>query len=87
MEGPVDVEFLLILNFGEALLTGVPGGNVFDICITEVGGKSVHNGILANSVTEVVQCFAQVILLLSTEIGVNRQGAHSGRTVTGMTDG
>lgn len=75
---------LLVFDFSNTLLARIPGRNVFDIFIAEVGGKPVHDGILTTSITEVVQRFTQVVLMLPAQVGVYRLYAHSRWAMTGL---
>ena len=75
---------LLVCDFSKTLLTRVPGSNVFNIRVAEVGGKPVHDGILTAPVTIVVQRFTQVVLMLAAQVGVDRLDAFARFTVTGV---
>lgn len=76
---------LLVVYFSEALLARIPGRNVFDVRVGEGCGKSIHDGILAASVTKTFQRSDQVVLLLSAQIWVNWLDALPRWTMTGLT--
>jgi len=76
---------LLILDFSQAGLTGIPGGDVFNVGVAETTSKPTHDRIRAAPITEAMQCLTEVVLLLSTQVRVDRLGAGTRWAVTGLT--
>ena len=82
-----DLTTLLVPDFSQTLLACIPGGDIFDVCVTEVGGKSTHDGILTLPASESMQALTQVVLVLPAKVGVNRLDGNTRRAMAGITDG